>query len=157
MSWGITIRDLLPLLGCIEAYAGQLVGRLYSRPDHLAYFNFGYFGDSRLFNLTGLMTLDSHLHPSMWGRYLPPSDEKALRVLQMRHRLDMLRESDFVWVPCSALDVVGVVDPVDWMLLQFGGVQSQPPKALELDFLHSKDGRGGDRWLPTDYPTWHRE
>ncbi|MED6200730.1 hypothetical protein PIB30_088148 [Stylosanthes scabra] len=32
-----------------------------------------------------------------------------------------------------------------------------PPKALDLNFLHSKDGRGKDRWFHCDYPTWHRE
>ncbi|MED6194389.1 hypothetical protein PIB30_028004 [Stylosanthes scabra] len=46
-----------------------------------------------------------------WGGFLPASDEKGPRVLQMRHRLNMLRESDFIWVPHNALDVVGVVDP----------------------------------------------
>ncbi|MED6114613.1 hypothetical protein PIB30_081988 [Stylosanthes scabra] len=45
-----------------------------------------------------------------WGGFLPSSDEKAPRVLQLRHRLDMLRESDFVWVSYSALNVVGMVD-----------------------------------------------
>ncbi|MED6194320.1 hypothetical protein PIB30_027443 [Stylosanthes scabra] len=26
-----------------------------------------------------------------------------------------------------------------------------------MDFLHSKDGRGGDRWFPGEYSTWHTE
>ncbi|MED6115617.1 hypothetical protein PIB30_092397 [Stylosanthes scabra] len=107
---------------------------------------------------------------SRWGGYLPSSDEKGPRVLQMRHRLDMLQEFDVICVGSySALEVVDVVDPaileerhtrvwrsvtmliyfaaiewhqVDWVLPQFGGVQSRPPKALDLDYLHSKDGRG---------------
>ncbi|MED6148347.1 hypothetical protein PIB30_052366 [Stylosanthes scabra] len=48
---------------------------------------------------------------SRWGGYLPSSDEKAPRVLQMKLKLDMLRETDFIWVLYSALEVVGVVDP----------------------------------------------
>ncbi|MED6178229.1 hypothetical protein PIB30_105601 [Stylosanthes scabra] len=120
----------------------------------------------------------------VWGGFLPASDEKGPKVLQMRHRLDMFRESDFIWVPYSALDVVGVVDPailherhmlvwrsvmaliyfgtiewhqVDKVLPQFGGVQSRPRKALDLDFMHSKDGRGEDRWFPGKYSTWHKD
>ncbi|MED6189213.1 hypothetical protein PIB30_093688, partial [Stylosanthes scabra] len=33
----------------------------------------------------------------------------------------------------------------------------QPSKALDLDFLHSNDGSGGDRWFPIDYLIWHRD
>ncbi|MED6176744.1 hypothetical protein PIB30_091180 [Stylosanthes scabra] len=53
----------------------------------------------------------------------------------------------------------GVIEwhQVDRVLPQFGGVQSRSPKALDLDYLHSKDGRGGDRWFPGEYPTWHVE
>ncbi|MED6210525.1 hypothetical protein PIB30_064897 [Stylosanthes scabra] len=100
----------------------------------------------------------------------------------MRLRLDMLQESDFVWLPYSALEVVGLVDPailetrhtlvwrsvtvliyfgviewhqVDWVFPQLGEVQARPPRALDMDYLHSKDGWGGDRWFSKEYPTWH--
>ncbi|MED6151416.1 hypothetical protein PIB30_082206 [Stylosanthes scabra] len=46
---------------------------------------------------------------------------------------------------------------IDRVFPQFEGVQSKPPKALDLDILNTKDGRGGDRWFLGDYPTWHRE
>ncbi|MED6181599.1 hypothetical protein PIB30_020865 [Stylosanthes scabra] len=97
-----------------------------------------------------------------WGGYLPQSDEKNPRVLQMRHRLDMLRGSDFVWVPYSALEVVVVIDAsileerhtlvwrsvttliyfgiiewhqVDRVLPQFGGFAVHPHPGPDQEFL----------------------
>ncbi|QHN76338.1 uncharacterized protein DS421_19g643020 [Arachis hypogaea] len=36
------------------------------------------------------------------------------------------------------------------------GVQHLPEPALNIEYLHRKDGRGGDRWFPTYYRTWHQ-
>ncbi|MED6215163.1 hypothetical protein PIB30_110686, partial [Stylosanthes scabra] len=44
---------------------------------------------------------------------------------------------------------------VDRVIPQFGGVQNYPYRPLNIDFLHAKDGRGGDRWFPTTYQLWH--
>ncbi|MED6178747.1 hypothetical protein PIB30_110558, partial [Stylosanthes scabra] len=44
---------------------------------------------------------------------------------------------------------------VDRVIPQFGGVQNYPHRPLNIDFLHAKDGRGGDRWFPTTYQLWH--
>ncbi|XP_072058994.1 uncharacterized protein [Arachis hypogaea] len=41
------------------------------------------------------------------------------------------------------------------VLPQFGGVQPRPHPALNIDFLMSKDGRGGDRWFPSALQIWH--
>ncbi|MED6152651.1 hypothetical protein PIB30_094090 [Stylosanthes scabra] len=122
------------------AYVGHRVGRWCSRQDHLSYFSLGYFGSSRLFDLTSLMTSDGHLHLA--------SDQKCLRLLQ-------LRQAMICYERPIALDVVGVVDLaiLDEKHTRFGGVQSRPPKALDLDFLHSKDGSSRDRWFPGDYLT----
>ncbi|MED6125665.1 hypothetical protein PIB30_070744 [Stylosanthes scabra] len=92
MSWGIIAEDPLPLLGCIGAYVGHQAGRWCSKQDHLAYFNPGYFGASRLFDLTGLMRSYGHSHPGGEG-------------------IHQRRTRKFLWVPYSALDMVGVVDP----------------------------------------------
>ncbi|RYR58582.1 hypothetical protein Ahy_A05g024433 [Arachis hypogaea] len=38
---------------------------------------------------------------------------------------------------------------IDRVLPQFGGVQPRPHPALDIDFLMSKDERGGDHWFPS--------
>ncbi|RYR12618.1 hypothetical protein Ahy_B04g070076 isoform H [Arachis hypogaea] len=104
---------------------------------------------------------------SRWSGYNPGISNKGPR---------------FIWMPYSALDVIQVVHPevleprhtmlwrcrtsliyfavvewhqVDRVLPQFGGVQPIPSPALNIDFLMSKDGRGGDRWFPAQYADWH--
>ncbi|QHO52412.1 uncharacterized protein DS421_2g39130 [Arachis hypogaea] len=89
----------------------------------------------------------------------------------------------FVWEPYSSVDVAAVIHPeilvdehqrlwtavtsliyfaaiewhqVDRVLPQFGGVQHLLQSALNIDWLHAKDGRGGDRWFPTYYQEWHQ-
>ncbi|MED6197561.1 hypothetical protein PIB30_057555 [Stylosanthes scabra] len=39
---------------------------------------------------------------------------------------------------------------------QFGGVQNRPHRALNIDFLHAKDGRGSDQWFPQTFQRSHR-
>ncbi|RYR39589.1 hypothetical protein Ahy_A09g045143 [Arachis hypogaea] len=46
---------------------------------------------------------------SRWGRYMSSSDEKGLRVIATRHRLDILRVDDFIWMPYNALEIIQVV------------------------------------------------
>ncbi|MED6108336.1 hypothetical protein PIB30_022926 [Stylosanthes scabra] len=43
----------------------------------------------------------------------------------------------------------------DRVVPQFGGVQDIPGHPVNIDLLHSKDGRGGDRWFPHTYQIWH--
>ncbi|RYQ96813.1 hypothetical protein Ahy_B08g092694 [Arachis hypogaea] len=108
--------------------------------------------------------------------------EKGPRVQIARLRIDLLQARDFIWMPYSTPDVLQVVHPevlepqhtmlwrcvtsliyfavvewhqVDRVLPQFGGVQPPPHPALNIDFLMSKDGRGGDRWFPSHLQEWH--
>ncbi|MED6133708.1 hypothetical protein PIB30_030566 [Stylosanthes scabra] len=37
----------------------------------------------------------------------------------------------------------------------FGGVQNRPHPALNIDFLHAKDGRGSDQWFLHTFQRWH--
>ncbi|RYQ94838.1 hypothetical protein Ahy_B08g089787 [Arachis hypogaea] len=112
---------------------------------------------------------------SRWSAYLPPNDGKEQRVIRYRLALDRLTARDIVWEPYSALDVLAVVHPeilteehsrlwravtsliyfaviewhqVDRVVPQLDGVQHIPEDALNVDWLHAKDGRGGDRWFP---------
>ncbi|RYQ98289.1 hypothetical protein Ahy_B08g094337 [Arachis hypogaea] len=119
---------------------------------------------------------------SRWSGYNPGISNKGPRVQMARLKIDLLQPRDFIWMPYSALDVIQVVHPevleprhtmlwrcvtsliyfavverhqVDRVLPQFGGVQPPPHPALNIDFLMSKDGRGGDRWFPSHLPDWH--
>ncbi|RYR06869.1 hypothetical protein Ahy_B05g074188 [Arachis hypogaea] len=119
---------------------------------------------------------------SRWSGYNPGISEKGPRVQMARLRIDLLQARDFIWMPYSTPDVLQVVHPevleprytmlwrcvtsliyftvvewhqVDRVLPQFGGVQPPPHPALNIDFLMSKDGRGGDRWFPSHLQHWH--
>ncbi|XP_015931680.1 serine/threonine-protein phosphatase 7 long form homolog [Arachis duranensis] len=119
---------------------------------------------------------------SRWAEFVPRNDAGAQRLVSARLALDRLRVHDFVWEPYSSVDVAAVIHPeiladehrrlwtavtsliyfaaiewhqVDRVLPQFDGVQHLPEGALNIDWLHAKDGRGGDRWFPTYYQEWH--
>ncbi|RYR65420.1 hypothetical protein Ahy_A03g011352 [Arachis hypogaea] len=84
------------------------------------------------------------------------SSEKGPRVQMSRLRIDLLQARDFIWMSYSSSDVLQVVHPeIDRVLPQFGRVQPRPQPALNIDFLMSKDGRGGDRWFPYSLQFWH--
>ncbi|QHO31810.1 uncharacterized protein DS421_8g244700 [Arachis hypogaea] len=69
----------------------------------------------------GYDTFGWHL-ASRWSGHNPTASEKGPRV--------------FIWMPYNSHDVV-----------QFGGVQPRPRATLDIDFLTSKDDRGGDHWF----------
>ncbi|RYR38945.1 hypothetical protein Ahy_A09g044299 [Arachis hypogaea] len=119
---------------------------------------------------------------SRWSGYNPSGSEKGRRVQMWRLRIDRLQDREFIWMPYSSPDVLQVVHPevleprhmalwrsvtaliyfaviewhqIDRVLPQFGGVQPPPHPALNIDFLMSKDGRGGNRWFPSTLQKWH--
>ncbi|QHN95510.1 uncharacterized protein DS421_18g610320 [Arachis hypogaea] len=119
---------------------------------------------------------------SRWGGYQPRLNDKGPRVAIWRLRIDFLQLGDFLWMPYNLAEVVQAVHPeileqrhmtlwraataliyfaaiewhpIDRVLPQFGGVQGRPRVALNIDFLMSKDGRGGDRWFPLTLQSWH--
>ncbi|RYQ87336.1 hypothetical protein Ahy_B09g094839 [Arachis hypogaea] len=120
---------------------------------------------------------------SRWSGYIPSSSEKGPRVQMWRLWIDRLQDREFIWMPYSSPDVLQVVHPevleprhmvlwrsitsliyfaviewhqIDRVLPQFRGVQPRPEAALNIDFLMSKDGRGGDRWFPSHLQKWHQ-
>ncbi|QHO21620.1 uncharacterized protein DS421_11g348360 [Arachis hypogaea] len=120
--------------------------------------------------------------PAGWSGYNPSGSNKGPRVHMWRLRIDMLQDREFIWMLYSRPEVLQVVHPealeprhtalwrsvtsliyfaviewhqIDRVLPQFGGVQPRPHPALNIDFLMSKDGRGGDRWFPYALQSWH--
>ncbi|RYR38943.1 hypothetical protein Ahy_A09g044294 [Arachis hypogaea] len=120
---------------------------------------------------------------SRWTTFLPRNDHGDQRLVSARLSLDRLRVHDFVWEPYSSAEVGAVIHPeiladehrrlwtavtsliyfatiewhqVDRVLPQFGSLQHLPEPALNIDWLHAKDGRGGDRWFPKYYREWHQ-
>ncbi|RYR78739.1 hypothetical protein Ahy_A01g003598 [Arachis hypogaea] len=63
-----------------------------------------------------------------------------------------------LWTAVTSLIYFAAIEwhQVDRVLPQFGGVQHLTDGALNIDRLHAKDGRGGDRWFPTYYQEWHQ-
>ncbi|QHN95837.1 uncharacterized protein DS421_18g613170 [Arachis hypogaea] len=133
------------------------------------------------FRPTGFETFSWPL-ASRWSGYNPSSSENGPRVQMWRLWIDRLQDREFIWMPYSSPDVLQVVHPevleprhmalwwsvtsliyftviewhqIDRVLPQFGGVQPRPHPALNIDFLMSKDGRGGDRWFPYHLQKWH--
>ncbi|RYR02451.1 hypothetical protein Ahy_B06g081243 [Arachis hypogaea] len=85
---------------------------------------------------------------SRWSAYLPPNDGKEQRVIRYRLALDRLTARDVILDEFLNFRLCGSPTPQ-------GGVQHIPEDALNVDWLHAKDGRGGDRWFPHYYRKWH--
>ncbi|MED6121251.1 hypothetical protein PIB30_028354 [Stylosanthes scabra] len=115
-------------------------------------------------------------------RFLPSSDKKDARLQRLRRQLDLMPFNEFVCLPYRMLEVEAMLDrrilqeehralwcsivpliyfgtiewhQVDRGIPQFGGVQNRPHPALNIDFLHAKDGRGSDQWFPQTFQRWH--
>ncbi|RYQ88336.1 hypothetical protein Ahy_B09g095585 isoform K [Arachis hypogaea] len=90
-----------------------------------------------------------------WATYLPSSDVDVLAVI---HPEILTEEHSWLWRAVTNLIYFAVIEwhQVDRVFPQLGGVQHLPEPMLNIEYLHSKDGRGGDRWFPTYYRTWHQ-
>ncbi|MED6189882.1 hypothetical protein PIB30_100341 [Stylosanthes scabra] len=95
---------------------------------------------------------------SRWYRYLPTSDEKGQTAgFQEAAGFDALQR-----VRMSPVSDVGDRGGARSMHSAggsqgplFGGVQNRLHPALNINFLHSRDGRGSDQWFPHTYQRWH--
>ncbi|XP_015966057.1 serine/threonine-protein phosphatase 7 long form homolog [Arachis duranensis] len=87
----------------------------------------------------------------LWMPYSTPD------VLQVVHPEVLEPRHMALWRSVTALIYFAVIEwhQIDRVLPQFGGVQPIPHPALNIDFLMSKDGRGGDRWFPSTLQRWH--
>ncbi|RYR59381.1 hypothetical protein Ahy_A05g025257 [Arachis hypogaea] len=97
-------------------------------------------GSSGDFLDLGLLVMMSLAGP--WPRgHNPSGSEKGPRVQMWRLRIDMLQDRD------SGTRLTGYYP---------SSVEYSPAQpALNIDFLMSKDERGGDRWFPSALQFWH--
>ncbi|RYQ86416.1 hypothetical protein Ahy_B10g106083 [Arachis hypogaea] len=109
--------------------------------------------ERRLYRLDGVAhvagTIDAEI---VWEPY------GSLDVMAVIHSEILTEEHSRLWRAVTSLIYFAVIEwhQVDRVFPQLGGVQHLPEPALNIEYLHSKDGRGGDRWFPTYYRTWHQ-
>ncbi|RYQ98693.1 hypothetical protein Ahy_B07g086454 isoform A [Arachis hypogaea] len=79
----------------------------------------------------------------------------SLDVLAVIHLEILTEENSRLWWTVTSLIYFAVIEwhQVDRVFPQLG--EHVPDPALNIDYLHSKDGKGGDRWLPSYYQRWH--
>ncbi|RYR04860.1 hypothetical protein Ahy_B06g084659 [Arachis hypogaea] len=91
---------------------------------------------------------------SRWANYLRTSDGKEQRIIYV-----LMLDFVIMWEPYVALDVLVIVHPEilaeqhsrlwqhqdDKVVPRLGSVQHVPDTVLNINWLHGKDGRGGDR------------
>ncbi|RYR05730.1 hypothetical protein Ahy_B06g085554 isoform F [Arachis hypogaea] len=97
------------------------------------------------------------LRPSDFNRFGFPLASSSPDVLAVVHPEILLDEHRRLWTAVTSLIYFVAIEwhQVDRVMPQFGGVQHLPHLALNIDWLHAKDGRGGDRWFPSYYREWH--
>ncbi|XP_072056280.1 protein MAIN-LIKE 1-like [Arachis hypogaea] len=164
-SWGSAA--LLWLYRCMCQVANRHVVKLAGLLQLLQSWIFWRFPG---FRPAGYDTF-SWLLASRWSGHNPTASEKGPRVQMWRLRIDLLLSYRLeispdviqvvhleilepwhttLWRCVTALIYFTVIEwhPIDRVLPQFGGVQPRPQPTLDIDFLMSKDGRGGDRYFP---------
>ncbi|QHN97985.1 uncharacterized protein DS421_18g632140 [Arachis hypogaea] len=107
---------------------------------------------------------EPHISPLLMGRnsglfsIIVWEPYGSLDVLAVIHPAILTEEHSQLWRVITSLIYFAVIEwhQVDRVFPQLGGVQHLPEPALNIEYLHSKDGRGGDRWFPTYYRTWHQ-
>ncbi|XP_072094207.1 serine/threonine-protein phosphatase 7 long form homolog [Arachis hypogaea] len=100
---------------------------------------------------TAVLTMESSFVQFIWMPYSSPD------VLQVVHPEVLEPRHMALWRSMTALIYFAVIEwhQIDRVLPQFGGVQPRPHPALDIDFLMSNNGRGGDRWFPFYLQKWH--
>ncbi|XP_072084621.1 serine/threonine-protein phosphatase 7 long form homolog [Arachis hypogaea] len=152
-SWGST--TLSWLYRCICRVANRNVVKLASPLQLLQSWIFWRFPGFRLNGFDVFYWLLA----LRWVGYQPTLSDKGPRIVHWRLWIDLLQSGDVMhtkileprnmelWRVATALIYFTVIEwyQVDRVLPQFSGVQHQPCAALNIDFLMSKDGRGGGR------------
>ncbi|RYQ88327.1 hypothetical protein Ahy_B09g095585 isoform G [Arachis hypogaea] len=100
----------------------------------------------------GIMLTLHPVYQIVWEPY------GSVDVLAVIHPEILTEEHSWLWRAVTNLIYFAVIEwhQVDRVFPQLGGVQHLPEPMLNIEYLHSKDGRGGDRWFPTYYRTWHQ-
>ncbi|RYR78905.1 hypothetical protein Ahy_A01g003769 [Arachis hypogaea] len=80
-----------------------------------------------------------------------------LGVLAVIHTEILTEEHSWLWQAVTSLIYFAVIEwhQIDSVFPQLESVQHLPEPALNIEYLHSKDGKGGYRWFPFYYRTWH--
>ncbi|MED6122227.1 hypothetical protein PIB30_037822 [Stylosanthes scabra] len=167
MTLGNTVGVLPLWRGCTGTFAVIQTGTWSTLQARNSSYRAGYFGG---FLGSDLVISISSAGP--WARFLPTSDEKDPRVLKYRAHLDQMTHRDVafvadasiwrpehmsLWTSMCTLIYFGCIEwhQVDRVIPQFGGVQNAPHRPVNIDWLHARDGREGDRWFPSAYQSWH--
>ncbi|RYQ88334.1 hypothetical protein Ahy_B09g095585 isoform I [Arachis hypogaea] len=105
-----------------------------------------------LYVYIGIMLTLHPVYQIVWEPY------GSVDVLAVIHPEILTEEHSWLWRAVTNLIYFAVIEwhQVDRVFPQLGGVQHLPEPMLNIEYLHSKDGRGGDRWFPTYYRTWHQ-
>ncbi|MED6155812.1 hypothetical protein PIB30_008714 [Stylosanthes scabra] len=166
MTLGNTVGVLPLWRGCTGTFVVLQIGTWSTLQARYSSYRAGYSGG---FLASDLMISINSAGP--WARYLPTSDERDPRVLLYRTQLDLMTHRDFVCHPYMTPEVAFVADPsiwraehmslwtsmctliyfgciewhqVDRVIPQFGSVQNSPHRPVNIDWLHARDGRGGN-------------
>ncbi|QHO38405.1 uncharacterized protein DS421_4g120060 [Arachis hypogaea] len=97
------------------------------------------------------------LHAFSLDRLLVLDPYSSPKVAAVAHPLILVDEHRRLWTAVTSLIYFAAIEchQVDRVVPQFGSVQHLPQLALNIDWLHAKDGKGGDRWFPRYYQEWH--
>ncbi|RYQ99457.1 hypothetical protein Ahy_B07g087388 isoform D [Arachis hypogaea] len=141
-------RNVTNLTGPLQLLQSWIFWRFPSlRPEGFEAFSFPLASRYVLYFIT--------VNKFLWRFYGEPYS--ALDVLAVVHPEILTEEHSRLWRAVTSLIYFAVIEwhQVDRVVPQLGGVQHIPEDALNVDWLHAKDRKGGDRWFPHYYQVWH--